>query len=554
LQSALSGSASSGSKGQPSLNDLTDAEISRLYHDWRLWARDDQLPPADDAQAWRVWLLLGGRGAGKTRAGAEWVRAEALGLWRQDRCSPPRRIALIGETFADVRRVMIEGASGLLAVHPERERPLFQSSNGRLVWPNGSVAHVFSAESPDSLRGPQFEFAWCAAFAGAMLERSGMRATRSLRARSYLAWGSSIDLPRLGAIAVLTRGPDPALGHVGFLVGETDAGLVLLGGNQSNAVTVAVFERSRLLSLRWPDAASAVAQQSASDTNGAFYRALAHVLTMEGGFSDDPYDPGGPTNFGITLKTYATFVGATLDASSRGRLVAQLRAIPEDHVRTIYRQRYWQPAGCAALPAGLDLFHFDAAVNHGVGGALRLLQQALGVTADGVIGPNTRRAIDTADPSQVIERYTALRERRYRALPHFWRFGRGWLNRVAATRVAARARLTARPPSPSPTQPSSTFNNKGDEPMTDTASTPEPKWWGHSLTVWGAAVTAAAAILPALGPLIGLDITSEAVRQIGADVGAIVQAVAGVIGTLMTLYGRSRATAPLMRRDLSLRL
>jgi len=90
--------------------------------------------------------------------------------------------------------------------------------------------------------------------------------------------------------------------------------------------------------------------------------------------------------------------------------------------------------------------------------------------------------------------------------------------------------------------------------MTDTASTPEPKWWGHSLTVWGAAVTAAAAILPALGPLIGLDITSEAVRQIGADVGAIVQAVAGVIGTLMTLYGRSRATAPLMRRDLSLRL
>jgi len=157
----LSGSAPSGSKRPSSLNDLTDAEIGRLYHDWRIWARVDQLPPADDAQAWRVWLLLGGRGAGKTRAGAEWVRAEALGLWRQDRRSPPRRIALIGETFADVRRVMIEGASGLLAVHPASERPQFQSSNGRLVWPNGSVAHVFSAESPDSLRGPQFEFAWC---------------------------------------------------------------------------------------------------------------------------------------------------------------------------------------------------------------------------------------------------------------------------------------------------------------------------------------------------------------------------------------------------------
>jgi phage terminase large subunit-like protein len=109
--------------------------------------------------AWRVWLLLGGRGAGKTRAGAEWVRAVALGLW--DEAPAPKRIALVGETHADVRRVMIEGASGLLAIHPDGERPRFESSNGRLVWPNGSVAHVFSAESPDSLRGPQFEVAWC---------------------------------------------------------------------------------------------------------------------------------------------------------------------------------------------------------------------------------------------------------------------------------------------------------------------------------------------------------------------------------------------------------
>jgi predicted phage terminase large subunit-like protein len=73
----------------------------------------------------------------------------------------PRRLALIGETHADVRRVMIEGSSGLLAVHPDGERPLYEATNGRLLWPNGSVAHVFSAESPDSLRGPQFEFAWC---------------------------------------------------------------------------------------------------------------------------------------------------------------------------------------------------------------------------------------------------------------------------------------------------------------------------------------------------------------------------------------------------------
>lgn len=146
------------------LNDLSVDDIEWLYHDWRLWARDDQLPPGSlgrlPEQDWRVWLLLGGRGAGKTRAGAEWVRAHALGLW-EDETVRPRRIALVGETHADVRRVMIEGGSGLLAIHPQAERPVFEISNGRLVWPNGSVAHVFSAESPDSLRGPQFEFAWC---------------------------------------------------------------------------------------------------------------------------------------------------------------------------------------------------------------------------------------------------------------------------------------------------------------------------------------------------------------------------------------------------------
>ena len=96
------------------------------------------------------------------------------------------------------------------------------------------------------------ETAWCAAFAGAMLERSGHRSTRSLRARSYLVWGDALEAPRTGCVAVLSRGSNVALGHVGFVVGETDNGLVLLGGNQRNAVTVQVFARSRLLGFRWP--------------------------------------------------------------------------------------------------------------------------------------------------------------------------------------------------------------------------------------------------------------------------------------------------------------
>ncbi len=144
------------------LTSLDEECLSFLLNDWQIWARDDQLPPWTTAggDAWRVWLILGGRGAGKTRAGAEWVRAKALGIAPVGE-RQAWRIALVGETFADVRRVMIEGVSGLLSVHADDERPQYEASKLQLVWPNGSVAQIFSAESADSLRGPQFDAAWC---------------------------------------------------------------------------------------------------------------------------------------------------------------------------------------------------------------------------------------------------------------------------------------------------------------------------------------------------------------------------------------------------------
>ena len=139
----------------------SDAEAVDLFHDWQINARDDQLPPlhAANGRPWRTWLLLGGRGSGKTRAGAEWVRAVALGLWPGE----PRasRIALVGPTQAHVRAVMIEGVSGLLSVHPRTERPLLEISKSQLVWANGAIAQFFSAEDPEGLRGPQFDAAWC---------------------------------------------------------------------------------------------------------------------------------------------------------------------------------------------------------------------------------------------------------------------------------------------------------------------------------------------------------------------------------------------------------
>jgi len=223
----LSASIASGRLADD-LNELTRAELEFIAHDWEIWARDDQLPPSliapgdspagsrppgalDDAQdspnkaapcgrlceaesqgairQWRVWLLLGGRGSGKTRAGAEWVRSiacgeeasqpVAAGSTKESRCGQTKnsagsrnasrraqtkdspRIALVGKTLGDVRNVMIEGQSGLLAIHPAHERPEFEPSKRRLTWPSGAIAELFSADEAEALRGPQFTAAWC---------------------------------------------------------------------------------------------------------------------------------------------------------------------------------------------------------------------------------------------------------------------------------------------------------------------------------------------------------------------------------------------------------
>ncbi len=153
-------SLSGSSKLLEILQELPEEDIIRLYGEWQVWSHDHQLPPAlPDGEAWRTWLILGGRGAGKTRAGAEWVRAKALGLSTATG-KPIERIALVGETMAAVRSVMIEGVSGILATATPDCVPVFEPSKRQIVWPNGSIAQIFSAEEPDALRGPQFGAAW----------------------------------------------------------------------------------------------------------------------------------------------------------------------------------------------------------------------------------------------------------------------------------------------------------------------------------------------------------------------------------------------------------
>jgi phage terminase large subunit-like protein len=121
------------------------------------WALGHQLPPEGD---WTTWVILGGRGAGKTRAGAEWVRAQVEGGKPGDP-GTSSRVALVGETLDEAREVMVFGASGILACSPPDRRPEWQASRKRLVWQNGATAQIFSASDPESLRGPQFDAAWC---------------------------------------------------------------------------------------------------------------------------------------------------------------------------------------------------------------------------------------------------------------------------------------------------------------------------------------------------------------------------------------------------------
>jgi len=133
------------------LKGLSEAEAAVALYEWKFWARQNQIAPDGD---WRVWLLLAGRGFGKTRTGAEWVRARV----ESGRAS---RIALVAPTPADARDVMVEGESGIIQTAPPWNRPTFEPSKRRVTWPNGALATIYSGHEPDQLRGPQHDTAWC---------------------------------------------------------------------------------------------------------------------------------------------------------------------------------------------------------------------------------------------------------------------------------------------------------------------------------------------------------------------------------------------------------
>ena len=138
------------------LAQLTDHALAALPWLFEFWALPHQMPPSGD---WRSWVIMGGRGAGKTRAGSEWVRLMVEGS-RPLESGRAKRVALVGETYDQTRDVMVFGDSGILACCPPDRKPEWQASKRKLVWPNGAEAQCFSASEPEALRGPQFDAAW----------------------------------------------------------------------------------------------------------------------------------------------------------------------------------------------------------------------------------------------------------------------------------------------------------------------------------------------------------------------------------------------------------
>ena len=146
----------SADEAEAFLGELSENALAALPWLFEFWALPHQVAPKGD---WATWVVMGGRGAGKTRAGAEWVRAQVEGSRPSDvgKC---RRVALVGETIEQVREVMIFGDSGIIACCPPDRKPEWHASRKVLVWPNGAEAWVMSASNPEALRGPQFDCAW----------------------------------------------------------------------------------------------------------------------------------------------------------------------------------------------------------------------------------------------------------------------------------------------------------------------------------------------------------------------------------------------------------
>lgn len=186
---------------------LSEKDLEFLEYDWRFWARPEQVAPEGD---WQTWVYLAGRGAGKTRSAAEWVRENVCGDTPLA-AGKYSRVALVAETAADARDVMIEGPSGLLKIHEASFRPVYEPTKRRVTWPNGATAITYSAEDPDQLRGANNDAAWCDELAKWRTSRDEGRSKETGKSRGEEAFDMLQMTLRLGPHPrqVITTTPRP---------------------------------------------------------------------------------------------------------------------------------------------------------------------------------------------------------------------------------------------------------------------------------------------------------------------------------------------------------
>jgi len=158
------------------------------------------------------------------------------------------------------------------------------------------------------------------------------------------------------------------------------------------------------------------------------------MLASEGGYANHPSDPGGMTNLGVTKRVWEEWVGRESNEK-------EMRSLTKEMVEPLYKRKFWDACRCDDLPLGIDYLVFDMAVNAGVGRSAKLLQHCVGVSADGAIGPITITAVKSKDPEELIEKFSEARELFYRGLTTFDVFGKGWLNRVEASKIKASSML-----------------------------------------------------------------------------------------------------------------
>jgi len=225
---------------------------------------------------------------------------------------------------------------------------------------------------------------------------------------------------------------------------DKDASLANMQNVQANQAQVAAKEQSQQAQAAMQSIQQVASTATAAPTiiraaapqqskRRSFDNCVAMILEKEGGYSDHPRDRGGPTNFGITLRTYADYH----EMPESDVTADMIKNLKQDEAKEIYRAKYWTAARCDDLPPGIDLMVFDFAVNAGVRTSIRILQELAHVTADGSVGPITLAAVRTCEPKDLIKRFADRRLTYYRSLSNYDVFGRGWDARTIAVREEA---------------------------------------------------------------------------------------------------------------------